>query len=65
MPLISIDGLTYDSDQLSEAARAQVVNLQFVEVELQRLQAQIAVYTTAKARYIQALKDEIDAAAAV
>lgn len=60
MATITIDGTAYDTDQLSEAARAQVVNLQFVEVELQRLQAQIAVFTTAKARYAQVLKAELN-----
>lgn len=60
MAIITIDGIDYETDQLSEAARAQVVNLQFVEAELQRLQAQIAVYTTAKGRYAQTLKAELN-----
>lgn len=59
MPTITIDGNDYDTDSLSEAARAQVLSLQFVQAELQRLEAQTAVYRTAEAGYAKALQQEL------
>jgi hypothetical protein len=59
MPTITIDGNEYDTDSLSEAARAQVLSLQFVQAELQRLEAQTAVYRTAEAGYAKALQQEL------
>jgi hypothetical protein len=53
---INIDGKEYDLEQLSEEARGQVVSLQFVDAELLRLNAQIAVHQTAKNAYLNALK---------
>jgi len=37
MPMIKIDGKDYDVDSLSDAAKAQLQALQFVEAELVRL----------------------------
>ena len=51
----------YDLDKLSKEARAQVASLQFVDTELARLNAQIAVYQTAKNGYINALQPHLDA----
>jgi hypothetical protein len=59
MATITIDGAEYDTDNLSESAKAQVVSLQFVQQELARLEAQIAVYRTAEAGYAKALKEEL------
>jgi hypothetical protein len=59
MATITIDGTEYDTDKLSEAAKAQVVSLQFVQTEIQRLEAQIAVYKTAEAGYAKALQNEL------
>ena len=59
MATITIDGTEYDTDKLSEAAKAQVVSLQFVQKEIQRLEAQIAVYKTAEAGYAKALQNEL------
>lgn len=59
MPTITIDGNEYDTDSLTEAARAQVLSLQFVKAELQRLEAQTAVYRTAEAGYAKALQQEL------
>lgn len=39
MPTIKIDDKDYDLDQLSEEAKAQLASLQFVDAELQRLNA--------------------------
>jgi len=59
MTTITLDGIQYDAESLSETAKAQVASLQFVQQELVRLEAKIAVYRTAEAGYAKALKDEI------
>jgi hypothetical protein len=60
MATIKIDDVEYDSDKLSETAKAQVVSLQFVQTEISRLKSQLAVYQTAAAGYTTALKNELD-----
>ena len=59
MALITIDGVEYSTEFLSETANAQVVSLQFVQQELARLEAQIAVFKTAESGYAKALKGEL------
>lgn len=60
MPMIKIDDKDYDFDTLSEEAKAQLGSLQFVDAELQRLTAQIAVYQTARMAYSKALNEILD-----
>lgn len=57
MAIIKIDGKDYDTDTLSDATKTQLMNLQFVDNELRRLQAQAAVMETARQVYVRALKD--------
>ena len=59
MPTIKIDNQDYDLDSLSDTARAQLQSLQFVDTELQRLNAQAAVLQTARIAYANALKAEL------
>ena len=59
MAKFSIDGTEYDSDDLSDSAKNQLNGLQFVQREINRLEAQIAVYKTASSAYTQALQDEL------
>ena len=56
MPSIKIDNVDYDTDKLSDEAKAQLVSLQFCDQELQRLQAQAAAYQTARMAYAKALQ---------
>ena len=56
MPTIKIDDIDYDTDKLSDEAKAQLVSLQFCDQELQRLQAQAAAYQTARMAYAKALQ---------
>jgi hypothetical protein len=56
MPTIKIDGKDYDTDQLSTDAKNQLGMLQFVDAELQRLNAQIAALQTARGAYAKALQ---------
>lgn len=61
MPIIAIDEKEYELEQLSEEAKNQLASLQFVDAELQRLNAQIAVYQTARMAYANALKEVLPA----
>ncbi len=54
---ITVDGISYKYSQLSEAARAQVANLQFVDAEIVRLNGLLAVMQTAKNTYNSALNE--------
>ena len=56
MPTIKLDNVDYDTDKLSDEAKAQLVSLQFCDQELQRLQAQAAAYQTARQAYAKALQ---------
>ena len=59
MPTIKIDNVDYDTDKLSNEAKAQLINMQFCDQELARLQAQAAAYQTARMAYAKALKDKL------
>ena len=56
MPIIKIDNHEYDLDTLSDEAKKNLQSLQFVDNELQRLQAQASVLQTARIAYVNALK---------
>jgi hypothetical protein len=56
MPTIQIDNVDYDTDNLSDEAKAQVISLQFCDQEIARLQAQTAAYRTARMAYAKALQ---------
>lgn len=53
---ITIDGVNYLISDLTDEAKAQIQSLRFVEAELARLNAQIAIASTAKMAYQGALK---------
>ena len=59
MSEIKINGKSYDLENLSENAKKQIVSLQFVQNEIQKLNAQIAAYKTAEVAYSKALENEI------
>jgi hypothetical protein len=61
MTTIKIDNVEYDTDKLSDDAKAQLVSLQFCDQELQRLQAQSAAYQTARMAYAKALQSALPA----
>tara|TARA_B100000965_G_C19012038_1_gene507147 strand:- start:323 stop:505 length:183 start_codon:yes stop_codon:yes gene_type:complete len=60
MTEIKINGKDYDADSLSENAKKQIISLQFVQNEIQKLNAQIAAYKTAEVAYSKALEKEIN-----
>ena len=57
MNMIKIDEKEYVLDTLSEEAKAQLISLQFVDGELQRINAQSAVLQTARIAYSRALNE--------
>ena len=61
MPSIKIDNVEYDTDKLSDEAKAQLVSLQFCDQELQRLQALAAAIQTARMAYAKALQSALPA----
>ena len=56
-PTITINDKPYKIADLSEEAKGQLASLNFAESELRRLQAQIAIATTARNAYRKALVD--------
>ena len=60
MPKITVEGTDFNTEDMSDHAKAQLASLQFLEVELQNLKREISVYQEAKRSYIQALKAELD-----
>lgn len=57
---INIDGKEYVLSELSDNARAQVANLQFVDAQIQQLNNEWAVADTARIGYTSALKSELE-----
>ncbi|MDB2466459.1 DUF6447 family protein [Planktomarina temperata] len=56
---ITIDDKEYVLDDLSEAARAQLISLQITDQEISRLQRQQNIAQTARNAYAQALNAEL------
>ena len=56
---ITIDDVEYKLDELSDSAKAQLANIQFVEAQLQQLNNELAVSDTARIGYTNALKTEL------
>ena len=59
MPKITVDGIEYNTEDLSDNGKAQLASLQFLEVQMKKLQNEIAVFQTAKAAYVAALTAEL------
>jgi hypothetical protein len=56
---ITIDGVDYNIDDISDSAKEQLVNIQFVDVRLQQLNNEWAVSDTARIGYTNAIKAEL------
>lgn len=59
MPTITIDNSDYDLDTLSDAAKAQIANLQTVDRRIAGLQEELAIHQTARIAYANALKAQL------
>ena len=60
MAKIKIDNVEYDTDDLSDNAKAQVASLQFNEAHMLRLRNELAIADTARVAYTNALKNELE-----
>ena len=56
---IKIDEVEYKLSDLSDNAKAQLANIQFVDAQLQQLNKEWAVADTARMGYTNALKAEL------
>ena len=56
---ITIDKVEYNLNDLSDNAKAQLANIQFVDTQLQQLNNEWAVADTARMGYTNALKAEL------
>lgn len=56
---IVIDGTEYALSSLSQEAKAQITNLRVVESEIAQLKARLAIASTAKIAYQNALKNAL------
>jgi len=59
MPKVTIDDIEYNTEDLSENGKAQLASLQFLESQMNKIKAEIAVYQTARNSYAAALKAEL------
>ena len=59
MPKITVDGIEYNTEDLTENGKAQVASLQFLEVQMNKIKSEIAVYQTARNAYLATLKAEL------
>ena len=60
MPKITIEGIEYNTEDLSDNGKAQLASLQFLEAQMSKLKSEIAVYQTARHSYVAALRQELD-----
>ena len=56
---ITVDNVEYKIDELSDKAKEHIVNIQFVDAQIQQLNNEWAVADTAKIGYTNALKSEL------
>lgn len=59
MAVIKLNGQEFDTDQMSDATKAQLNMLRAAEAEIMRLQAQLAMVQTARGVYAKALADAL------
>jgi len=60
MPKITVDGIEYNTEDLTDNGKAQLASLQFLEAQMRQLKNEIAIYETAKRGYAAALKTELE-----
>ena len=56
---VTIDGKEYKLKNLTENAKSQLINIQFVDNQLQQLNNELAVADTARIGYTKALQSEL------
>ena len=61
MAKVTIDGKEFDTDNLSEDAKKQLMSLQICDQRIQTLQRDLAITQTARIAYADALKAALPA----
>ena len=56
---VTVDDVEYKLSEMSDAAKAQLSNIQFVDHQIQQLQNEWAISDTARLGYQAALKGEL------
>lgn len=57
--VITVDGTEYSINDLSQSAKSQLANINFVDTQIQQLTNEQAVVETARVGYVKALKNEL------
>ncbi len=58
-PTLTLDGKEYKMSDLTDAAKAQIQNIQITDAEIQRLNTLLAIAQTARNTYLQSLQSEL------
>jgi len=56
---VTIDGQSYQLDQMSDEAKNQLASLRVTDQEISRLQTQLAIAKTARNAYAKALSEQL------
>lgn len=56
---VTVDEVEYSLNELSENAKSQILNIQFVDNQIQQFKNELAVADTARIGYTNALKKEL------
>lgn len=56
---VTIDGVQYGLGDLSDEVKAQLASLRFADMEIARLQRQLAIAQTARSAYARALETSL------
>jgi hypothetical protein len=59
MTTLNLNNQQYNADKLTDAAKAQIIHLKSIELEIERLRMQQAIYQTAHAAYLRSLETEV------
>ena len=56
---VTLDGVDYHFENLSDVAKSQLKNIQFSDEQISQLQNELAISNTARNGYIRALTNEL------
>tara|TARA_Y100001968_G_C19193580_1_gene636411 strand:- start:303 stop:485 length:183 start_codon:yes stop_codon:yes gene_type:complete len=56
---IKIDDIEYESENLTDSSKKILANIQFIQSEVKKLQAQIQIYKIAEAKFAEELKKSL------
>ena len=56
---VTVDGVDYTFENLSDVAKSQIINIQFSDEQISQLQNELAISNTARNGYMRALTSEL------